>query len=299
MKDLGPVSKILGIQVKRDRDKESIKISQKRYINKIIECFEMNSCKTAFILLASGTKISKEMEPKNTDEIKLMENKLYKELIGCLNYLANTTRLDISFIVGALSRYNLNPELQHWKCAKHVICYLKQTADYKILYQKTEKPLYAYMQMHIGLVIRMSVNLVQEVYIRILAKGPISWFSKKQKTTALSPMKAEYVALSESTKEVIHLRRLIKEMYGDHYVHDPTDILCDNQSAIVLSKENMRHQRSKHIEIKYHFTRDAQSKGLMHVKYISSDKNTADILTKPLVKDKHLSCVRLLNFMFC
>jgi len=65
-------------------------------------------------------------------------------LIGCLNYLANTTRPDISFAVGALSRYNLNPGLQHWKCAKHVIRYLKQTADYKIQYQKTEKPLYTY-----------------------------------------------------------------------------------------------------------------------------------------------------------
>lgn len=296
MKDLGPVNEILGIQIERDGDKGSIKISQKKYINEIIERFGMDSCKTAYTPLASGIKLSKEMEPKNTDEIKLMENKPYKELIGCLNYLANTTRPDISFTVGALSRYNLNPGIQHWKCAKHVIRYLKQTADYKILYRKTEKPLYAYTDADWAGDQDERKSCSGSVHI--LAGGPISWFSKKQTTIALSTMEAEYVALSESTKEVIHLRRLIKEMYGDRYVHDATDILCDNQSAIVLSKENMLHQRSKHIEIKHHFTRDAQNKGLINVKFVPTDKNVADILTKALVKDKQLSCVRLLNLVF-
>ncbi|EFN72337.1 Retrovirus-related Pol polyprotein from transposon TNT 1-94, partial [Camponotus floridanus] len=88
-----------------------------------------------------------------------------------------------------------------------------------------------------------------------------SWLSKKQTSVALSTMEAEYVALSEATKETIHLRRLIKEMYGDQYVNVSTDMLCDNQSAIALSKENMLHQRSKHIDIRYHFSRDAQNKG--------------------------------------
>lgn len=73
-----------------------------------------------------------------------MEDKPYKELIGSLIYLANTTRSDILFTAGALSRYNMNPDSQHWKCAKHVIRYLKQTVDYKLVYRKTRKPLYAF-----------------------------------------------------------------------------------------------------------------------------------------------------------
>lgn len=84
-------------------------------------------------------------------------------------------------------------------------------------------------------------------------------------------------------------------MYGNQYVQKPTDILCDNQSAIVLSKENMLHQRSKHIEIRYHFSRDAQTQGLINVEFIPTDKNVADILTKSLVKDKHLNCIQSLN----
>lgn len=58
----------------------------------------------------------------------------------------------------------------------------------------------------------------------------------------------------------------------------------------------MLHQRSKHIKIKCHFTREGQNEGLIDIKFISIDKNMADKLTKPLLKTKHLNCVRSLNF---
>lgn len=296
MKDLGPVNEILGMQVEREGDTGSIKLSQRKYVNKIIESFGMSQCKPAYTPLISGVKLSKEMEAKSPDEKREMENKPYKELIGSLLYLANTTRPDISFAVGALSRYNINPGLGHWKCAKHVIRYLKQTIDYKILYCKTGKPLYAYTDANWAGDQDERKSCSGSVHI--LAGGPISWFSKKQTSVALSTMEAEYISLAEAIKETIHLRRLIKEMYGNQYVNDPTDMLCDNQSAIVLSKENMLHQRSKHIEIKYHFSRDAQNKGLICVKFVSTNRNTADVLTKSLMKDKHLSCVSSLNLMF-
>lgn len=64
--------------------------------------------------------------------------------------------------------------------------------------------------------------------LHVLAGGPVSWFSKKQTSVALSTMEAEYITISETTKETIHLRRLIKEMYDDKYVYSPTDTLCDN-----------------------------------------------------------------------
>jgi len=73
----------------------------------------------------------------------------------------------------------------------------------------------------------MIISLGQGMYI--LADGPISWFSKKQGSVAISTIKAECMALSEATKETIQLRRLVKEMYGNEYVHKPTDVLCDNQ----------------------------------------------------------------------
>lgn len=74
------------------------------------------------------------------------------------------------------------------------------------------------------------------------------------------------MALSE-TKETVYLRKLFKKMYDDKYVTNPTDILCYNQRVIVLSKENMLHQKNKHM-IRYHFSIDAQSKGLIDVIFV-------------------------------
>ncbi|KAL6446789.1 hypothetical protein ACFW04_001309 [Cataglyphis niger] len=159
--------------------------------------------------------------------------------------------------------------------------YLKQTSDYKILYRKTGKPLHVYTD----------VNWAGDQddrkscsgNVHVLVGGPISWFSKKQTTITLPTMEAEYIiALSE------YIIALSEEMYGDKYTCDPTDILCDNQSAIVLSKENMLHQRSKHIDIRCQFSRDAQSKGLIDIKFIPTNKNIADIL-----KNLHLQKISI------
>jgi hypothetical protein len=63
-------------------------------------------------------------------------------------------------------------------------------------------------------------------------------------------------------------------------------IYCDNQSCVKLSENPVFHDRSKHIEIIYHFIRDRVQKGVVKLQYISTDEQIADILTKPLVKGK-------------
>jgi len=233
IKDVGPVSEILGMQIERDDGTGSTKISQRKYIKEIIERFGMSSCKSASTPLPSGIKLIRGTE--TLDEKSELQDKPYRELKSSLLYLANTTRPDISITVGALSRYNLNPGIQHWKCAKHVLRYLKQTADYKILHRKTEKALHVYTDADWAGDQNDRKSCSGNVHI--LVGEPISWFSKKQTSVALSTMKAEYVALSKATKETIHLRRLIKDMYGNKYVCNPTTVLCDNQSAIVQVKK--------------------------------------------------------------
>lgn len=91
MKDLGPVTEMLGIQIERERDTDLIKLSQRKYINEIIKRFGVSQCKSAHTLIISGIKLSKEMEAKTADKSSEMENKPYRELIGSLLYLANIT----------------------------------------------------------------------------------------------------------------------------------------------------------------------------------------------------------------
>jgi len=121
------------------------------------------------------------------------------------------------------------------------------------------------------------------------------WFSKRQKSVALSTTEAEYMSLSDVTREVVYVRKLIEEIGFSHYVKEATPIFCDNQSAIVLSKENVTNQRSKHIDIRFHFSREAQERKLINIQYVPTEKNIADVFTKPLGKDKHEKCVKRMN----
>ena len=109
---------------------------------------------------------------------------------------------------------------------------------------------------------------------------PISWKSKKQASVALSTCEAEYVSLSITCQEIIYLARLVNELIE----HDlqPTTIKNDNQGALSLIKNHpVKHSKSKHIDIRYHFIREVYSGGLIVLDYVPSEENIAYIFTKP------------------
>ena len=110
------------------------------------------------------------------------------------------------------------------------------------------------------------------------------WFSRKQKSVALSSAKAEYMATSQASCEALWLHKLLVNLFGREL--RPTMIYCDNQSCIQLSENPVLHDRSKNIEIKYHFIRDYVQIGAVSLQYISTDKQVADILTKSLGRCK-------------
>ena len=84
-----------------------------------------------------------------------------------------------------------------------------------------------------------------------LGSAIVSWFSQKQKSVALSSAEAEYMATSHASCEVLWLCKLLVNLFGQEL--RPTVIYCDNQSCIQLSENLVFHDRSKHIEIRYHF----------------------------------------------
>jgi len=101
---------------------------------------------------------------------------------------------------------------------------------------------------------------------------------------SLSTTEAEYVAASAASKELIRLQRLLNDIDGR--CDNPPVLLIDNQSAIKLIKNPEFHERTKHIDIKYHFVRERFVRGELIVKYISTSKQCADFLTKALSADK-------------
>src|SRR6187551_259815 len=108
-------------------------------------------------------------------------------------------------------------------------------------------------------------------------------------------MEAKYAALSEVSREVVNVKRLLNHMGFEKYAVGPINIYCDNQSAIELSKNAVFHKRSKHIDISFHYTRELVENGEIVVEYLQTDYMPADILTKSLTKCKHENCVKMLN----
>lgn len=294
MNDLGPISNILGIRVERQGQKGKIKLNQSLYIEGLLERFNMKDCKTANTPLeANVNQQVKDLKPPTNSETDEMKEKPYRQLVGSLLYLANTTRPNIMFATNFLSRFCENARIMHWKMAKHVLRYLRGTVDYDVKYEKTNKPLQAYVDSDWGgnLEDRHSCS----GFVTFLAGAPVSWATKKQKCVALSTMESEYIALSEVMKEIVYLRGLLKHMKQSKFVSKGTQIFCDNQSAISLCMNNIYHARSKHIDIRFHFSREAQEQGHIKVEYKPTSDMTADILTKSLPKLNHAKCVGLLK----
>ncbi len=119
-------------------------------------------------------------------------------------------------------------------------------------------------------------------YIFTFAGGPISWSSKAQVTLALSSTEAEYVSTTQAAQEAIYLRTLLSEL--NLPPSSPTQLQCDNQSAISLTKSPITHSRLKHIDIRHHFIQSTISDGHIKVEWIPTMDQVADILTKPLPK---------------
>ena len=112
----------------------------------------------------------------------------------------------------------------------------------------------------------------------------VSWYSKKQRSMALSSVEVEYMAASQAACEAIWMRNILVGLFGSHL--DPTVIHCDNQSCIKLSINHVFHYRYKRIVIQYHHIRDCVQWKIMLLQYIPMEDHDADILTKVLTRSK-------------
>ena len=185
-------------------------------------------------------------------ECESSKNHPYQELIGALNYLSVSTRPDISHIVSVLSQFNNRHGDQHWIAAKRVLRYLKETINHGIIYSKNNQQIKGFVDADWA-----NCQMDRRSYTGfayILNNGAICWESKKQRTVALSSTEAEYMALTEPTKESMYLRNFLLELGLEGF--DKICINIDNRSALMLTKNAVYHAQSKHIDIRHHFVRE-------------------------------------------
>jgi ribonuclease HI len=109
----------------------------------------------------------------------------------------------------------------------------------------------------------------------------VSWTSKRQSSVALSSAEAEYMAITETAKEILWLRYLLAEIIG-HELDEPSVLCCDNQASISISKNDQHHSRTKHIDYKHHFIRECVNEKKIEMRWVPTHTQHADIFTKAL-----------------
>ena len=282
IKDLGEIEWLLGVEVKRDRKARSISLSQRAYINSIIDEFNLGEATPLSVPAEPGAILGPHQSPKTPAEFKDMENIPYSRGVGKLMYFYVATGPQVGFIVRILAQFMANPGRAHWEALKRVIRYLKGVKDYWLTLGTTDDGLEGFTDADFASQTdRHSIS----GYVFRYHGGAVSWSSKKQSVIALSTTEAEYIASTHAAQEAVWLRRLIDEIAPSSKL--PTPLFCDNNGARALAKSDaVYHSRTKHIDIKYHFVREAVKDRKISIIYVSTNENIADLFTKALARPK-------------
>ena len=293
LRDLGPTSFLLGIEIIRNPDTQQISLSQRQYIINALERYNMSDCNPIGTPMDPGAHLSSSMSPQSPEEQKAMEDIPYLSAVGTLQYLATSTRPDISYAVGVLARFNKNPGIEHWKAVKHLFQYLKGSLDYKLVYGPSDsRQLFTtYTDSDHGG--NPDNGRSTGGYAIIIGGGAVSWSSRLQSVVSLSTTEAEYIAAVEAGKEIIWMQNLLTE-FGFDFT-SPSPLLIDNNSAVSVAKNPEHHGRMKHLDLRFHWLRDTVEAGHISPIHIPTTEQAADIFTKPLNRHKIDVCIGLLG----
>ena len=286
VKDMGQLRSFLGISFIVQND--GAWLSQTDYVKQILTRFQMHNCKPVSTPMIENCTLS-DHEDDQTETISRLE---YQERVGCLLFLATRTRPDISSAVGILCRYASAPKSQHWIQLKRVFRYLRGTVNYSLWLDASEGDLIAYSDADWASN-RTDRKQTSGVLIQI-GKSTVSWKTLKQNSVALSSTEAEFISMSEATKEIIWLRKLTEELNGKKV--EATVLYVDIQGALRWGSEGIRS--AKHVAIRVNFVKQEVNKGSMKVKYYPSSMMPSDILTKPLTRvtfEKHRDAMNVNN----
>jgi hypothetical protein len=170
-----------------------------------------------------------------------------------------------------------NPGEEHWKVIQWIFRYLRDTSKACLKFGRTGKGLVGYVDSDFAADLDTRRSLTG--YVVTFGDCDVSCRATLQPVVTQSTTKAEYMAIAEASKESVWLKGLYVELCGDDAC---VNLFCDSQSVIYLTKDQMFHERSKHIDVKYHYVRDTVTQGKLKVCKISTHDNPTD--------DKSSSC---------
>ncbi|GJR87473.1 retrovirus-related pol polyprotein from transposon TNT 1-94 [Tanacetum coccineum] len=285
MKDLGHAKQILGMSIIRDKTKGTLRLSQEKYIGKVLEKFNIKDAEAKCQPLGDHLKLSKKQSPKTEASRRRMAKVPYALAVGSVMYTMVCTRPDIAHAVGVVSRFMSNPGREHWESVKWLLRYLKGTSKTTFCFSRKEVVLEGFSNSDYGGCLDSGKSTTG--YVFIVGGTAVSWMYRIQKCVAMSTTEAEYMLIAEAGKELVWLKNFLEEL---DRAQTECVLFCDNQSAIHLMKNPVFHGRTKHIKIRYHYIRELVSEGTLSLKKILGAKNPADMLTKVVTTEKLKLC---------
>ena len=288
-KDMGPSKWILGMRITRNRAARTIDLDQELYITKALEKYGLAECKIADTPEVVGAA---QQEP-SAQQQKLVDRQRYMEIVGTLMYAAISSRLDIAHAVHYLACFMLAPTELHMAAAERVLRYLAGTKEVGLRFGSRNGDRDAAVGSRGRQLVQVDICAFSDAdwannkadrksvtgWVAKLNGDPVSWASKKQRTVALSTCEAELYAKAAAIQEVLWLRGLMKEL--GLYTTAGT-VHGDNQSAIAVAKNGIKGERTKHVDVKYHFVTESVERGEVQLKWVSTHEQQADIFTKAL-----------------
>ena len=272
MVDLKEIKYFLGIKIERNIDK--ITLDQSAYIKNVLLKYRMSECNS--INTPLETKLN--YEGLNSDENC---GKPCQNLIGSLMYIMLCTRPDICASVSILSRFANKNNITLWEYLRRILKYLKGTIELKLVYKK-ESPkdvLIGFVDADWGSDETDRKSTTGYLFM-LFNKCVICWNTKKQHCVADSSCASEYMALYEGVKEALFLKSLLNSI--NIKIRNPITIFEDNDGCICIAENPTSHKRSKHIDIKYHFSREQVEKKVIKLEKIATKDQLADLFTKSL-----------------
>ncbi|KAJ9537137.1 hypothetical protein OSB04_029870 [Centaurea solstitialis] len=267
MSAMGELTFFLGLQVEQKKD--GIFIHQTKYVHDILAKFGFRDVKPVSTPMEARKQIATDVAGKEVDVHQ------YRSMIGSLMYLT-ASRPDIMFAVCVCARFQVQPKESHLQAVKRIFRYLKGQPCLGLWYPNDSSfDLLAYTDSDYG-----GANMDRKSTsggCQFLGTRLVSWQCKKQTSVSTSTAEAEYIAAANCCSQVLWIQNQMLD-YGLTFLNTP--IYIDNTSAISIVNNPVKHSKTKHIEIRFHFIRDCNEKKLIQVLKVHTDYQYADLFTK-------------------
>jgi len=267
--NMGELNWLLGIQITFTED--GITLSQMTFIDKILNRFSMQDYKP----ISTSIDPNHRLKAIEVDEQRA-DTTAYQQIMGSLMYLVTGTRPDLAYTITHLSQFIASPSITHITEAKRVLRYLQGMKGQHLCYPwNNQLKMTAFTDASYGNCLDSRRSFSE--YIFQLGNATISWRCRKQQSVATSTCEAEYMALAMMTKHHLWLKRGLQELLKKDI---QTALFCDSNAAIDVAYNPKLNDRSKHIDLSYHFTREQIDERNVSVMSVPSEENLADICTK-------------------